>query len=480
MANQANFSEPIESQAGNRPFRHKAVDEALIKGGEKTVLFGTTDRDCCEIWIYNLDGTLAAQTRISVTDPVLTLSSVVDNTGAHEFLNIDIDSVAAKLGLSPGRYGMSVYFLRDEVGGLEKYKMFIDEISPSRTELRIKPIEVTDEVKKDVYEFVVPSVPKIYAQAITTQIFGKNLDQVPGEEITIPEISVRLKAHIQNTTDRITMANMQREYEDSVKMIETLAYFKVIQKLIESQDLNVQHTELQTMLFESIDEAVKELEDRNAFDFRFGVVTNAPLPNPTSPGTSPSSPSAGSPGTSTSSSTPNPLSGAVFSKYREIVARIEASPPYPSHRPDKTVLDPATGQYTKFLWDGVSWISYSRENAHVLSFNELKRRFKNKWGVDFPDFENGFEIAAASSLLISDLHFGLSRFPEEERSELIQNILDLITEDDKQTLTRFNQNFRDLNNAWLMGYKPGVGVRSVALTEEQVQKEVGYIPPFTW
>jgi hypothetical protein len=106
-------------------------------------------------------------------------------------------------GLPPGRYSVSLNFFRDEVGQefvddtageSERRKgarLYIAEVSPSRTELRLRAATPSPELLADIRNFVTPSVPMPDAQALIDQTFGTALGYQQGESITVQSIEAR-------------------------------------------------------------------------------------------------------------------------------------------------------------------------------------------------------------------------------------------------------------------------------------------------
>src|SRR5690348_11801545 len=116
MPNQLNYPEPITSTINQRPSRFSDRDVALMKNSTKQILFGTSDNDLVEIWIYNSDGTIAYHANIGPTDTALTATTIVDQTGAHELLNLDFTQIQNDIDIEPGRYVLVGNFFRNEVG----------------------------------------------------------------------------------------------------------------------------------------------------------------------------------------------------------------------------------------------------------------------------------------------------------------------------------------------------------------------------
>ena len=103
MPNQLNFSTPISLQIPTRPQRLSVVDSEKIVSGQKQIVFGTTNKDLVEMWIYNPDDTFAGHINIFASDSALTLKTVLDTSGSFEMLNMDLVEIFNRLNLPAGR-----------------------------------------------------------------------------------------------------------------------------------------------------------------------------------------------------------------------------------------------------------------------------------------------------------------------------------------------------------------------------------------
>lgn len=273
MPNQLNYPDPLNSTYYQRPSRITSKDLALIRQQNKQILFGTNSRDVVEIWIYNPDGSFGGHINLGINDTALSLNTLIDNTGPYEVLNIDLKSIANRMALDPGRYAMVANFFRDEVGGEKRDKLYIAEISEDRTELRLQAVVNTPEFLKEIYEWVVPSVPRLFAQGLVDQTFGKNVDKVPGEQITVTMMDDVMNSHIANTVARLKYAGV---YEKYAKLTETLferTYIKTLELMAEDvRNLNVQQLELEKYMFDAFDFVVHQSVSAGEFDTQVVLV----------------------------------------------------------------------------------------------------------------------------------------------------------------------------------------------------------------
>ena len=112
----------------------KPEDKNLLKSQELTRKFGR-EEDCVELHIYDLNGKLL--------DSVYNFEAYeipdVDNPeGYFSEIIFNPDKVLRDLGYNRGEYDLRVNFHRRKIANTLENLFFIDTISPSRTELRVK------------------------------------------------------------------------------------------------------------------------------------------------------------------------------------------------------------------------------------------------------------------------------------------------------------------------------------------------------
>lgn len=268
MANQLNYPNGLSSTEFQRPSRILQSDIDLIQSGSQEILFGTRLRDNVEVWAYNPDGSFAAHTVIRPDDSELTLATVIDTGGANEILNIDVKTVALNMGLSPGRYAMVFNFFRDEVGSEDSYKLYISDISSDRTEVKLQLLKDIPSSIKDIYEFVVPSVPKLYAQALIDQVFGKSLDALPQEKIT-PDKLLTVLSDVRN---RVIYSDSQHSYDTLVNKLVDRAHTLILEEMAGDIDnFNIQYPELIRYIEDSLDVVITDMIQKGEIDPRFNI-----------------------------------------------------------------------------------------------------------------------------------------------------------------------------------------------------------------
>ena len=330
MPHQDNFPDGIVDVPNFRPRRVSEQDRRLIQDqtapgvpAERDVVFGQTDKDVVEIYIVDELGNNIAHVNLRPSDPALRLIAFtsdqqvgVGQDKTPDVLQIDLVTVLQRLGpinpdtdepegLPPGRYSIAVNIFRDEVGqeaGPDERKLYISDISPSRTELRLKPVFSNSRIVSEIGEFVEPSVPRFVAQAIIDQAFGISLDpfidDVPFsvENIdfrTFEEEIARLDAGRGRTDELTTESRLNRsELETQLfaafNAVIPLSRDKILDELAAQlhksdnpntpPDLQVQDAELQTFIRDGVAKALIELVSTGGLDSRLQLINRDGLP----------------------------------------------------------------------------------------------------------------------------------------------------------------------------------------------------------
>lgn len=267
MPNQLNYPERLVSTVSQRPSRISNRDVDLMRHAQKAILFGTSDRDVVELWVYYPDGSIANHVSISPTDTALAATTIVDQDGTHEVLNLDMSQIQRTLGLDPGRYVMVGNFFRNEVGAEDNYKLYISEISEDRTELRLTLVQKTDAALADMAEFLTPSVPRRYAQALMAEILGQSLDALPDEKVNQTSVLTELGSPIEA---RISYAGQMQTFQILLDSLLARTYSKALD-FMASDVMNryVQSLEIENYMNKGLLAALNELSNAGAIDPHF-------------------------------------------------------------------------------------------------------------------------------------------------------------------------------------------------------------------
>lgn len=272
MANQFNYEDELV-RGFQRPERIRESDAFIISLPPKQVLFGTSLSDNIELWFYNPDGTFAAHANIPATSDNLKHTTIVDQTGAYEFLNINLQKIGLEINLAPGLYNLVANIFSDEVGSEGGEKLYISKISPDRTELQLKPVNVNQNINDQTFEFIVPGTPRQFAKGLIDQIFDQSLNETPNTFITQNEIQNNINQIDSTIMSRIQNANASEVYSQTVQNVLSLAYKNTIDILADDiQNRRVQKSELENYIRTALVKAIHDLNSSNSFDPHFLVL----------------------------------------------------------------------------------------------------------------------------------------------------------------------------------------------------------------
>jgi hypothetical protein len=264
MPNQLNYQDRITTNPTQRPSRVTQLDRNLIDTQTKQILFGTTDKDNIELWIYYPDGNLAGHVRLEPSDPALSLVTLVDNTGPYEVLNLDLHDISNRLFLDPGRYIMVSNFFRDEVGSENRYKLYIDEISQDRTEVRLRPVKPNSTTDTDIYEFITPSTTRLGANAIIDEVLGQSTgERTQDEFVSIERFVSKNEEYIPNTLHKLLHSNAIYDLFDMhVKIMQRVHKYALDYMDNDSRNYAIQQQELENYLETALHVVIQEMIDR--------------------------------------------------------------------------------------------------------------------------------------------------------------------------------------------------------------------------
>ena len=307
MANQDNFPEKLTDLQHVRPSRIADNDLALITAEspegdsiERNVVFGQTLRDVVEVYVYDELNNIVAQINVRPDDPALRLIAFspdqqagVGQDQSPDFLQMDLVDILGRLSLPPGRYSLAINYFRDEAGqqeGGNETKLFITDISPSRTEIRLQPVRPTDEIVGEIREFVEPSVPHLVAQALIDQTFGVSIDPIElTETITLPKFSRELAAldvdagttgslSVASRLDRADLAgDFYADFDISLRLIRDKALDILAKR---ASDLQVQDRELRQIIEQATEQVLIEMVTVGEIDSRIRLIGSEPRVQP--------------------------------------------------------------------------------------------------------------------------------------------------------------------------------------------------------
>lgn len=130
-------------------------DLNIFKTSAKNITdFGMSKNDVIEFRLYDLSNNLLEQTEgkrvryITKQQLPKYLKSDIDPTTQEKIFDIDIEKLVKEAGYGNGEFKVVFNFLKNYLGSQNtKQRVWIHEVSPSRTEIRIQPLITTDETQ---------------------------------------------------------------------------------------------------------------------------------------------------------------------------------------------------------------------------------------------------------------------------------------------------------------------------------------------
>ncbi len=271
MPNHNNFPDPILSDIQNRPLRVSQNDERLLNIGTMTVLFGTTDNDVVEVYLYDSNNSISSHLNFYANDSSLTLESQINSNNIVQLLDLNLPVMASAMNVQPGRYDIVLNFFRNEVGSEEGDQLYISEISPSRTELRLKPVDITDTIFEQLNRFVIPTVPVLDANGLIDQVLGNTSDQTENESIAWSNVRSEL-----GLDNRLQYSNTENEvnnfFSTLLSLVNNIALDNLANGISTNGNTEVEDTELRTYIFDALDKSISALQTQGLLDNRIQLV----------------------------------------------------------------------------------------------------------------------------------------------------------------------------------------------------------------
>jgi hypothetical protein len=127
-------------------------DLAIFKTSAKNITdFGMSNNDVIEFRIYDISNNLLEQTGgskvryIHKNDMSKYLKSEIDSKTQEKIYDIDVEKLIRESGHENGEYKVAFNFLKNHLGSENsKQRVWIHEVSPSRTEIRVMPLLTND------------------------------------------------------------------------------------------------------------------------------------------------------------------------------------------------------------------------------------------------------------------------------------------------------------------------------------------------
>ena len=275
MSNQTNYVQAIPGNPQSFSISRIAESEndTDIILGRQPGEFGFDVDDNIEMHFYDSVNRLVGSVIIPVATGIISARTIILSDGSKdEKVIIDMTRVQKELGLliPPGTYNVILNLFSDEIGTYTNPKMIVEEVSPSRTELRLGfNTTFTNTEQQELFEFVQPSVPRVLAAGLV----GGTVGIGEGDIITQTETGmVQVQEFINKVTDILLtdnpellsdLVNVEPDAPDNLNLtIEFMsaAIYDEFVMLLETTRGNkqfdrLQESELMTLIEKAVDNA---------------------------------------------------------------------------------------------------------------------------------------------------------------------------------------------------------------------------------
>lgn len=244
MANQPNYVQPIPENPQSFSVSRIAESENDIEiiYGREPGQFGFDNDDNVEMHFYDSTNRLVGSVIIPVSSGIISARTILLPDGTREEkIVLDMTRVQNELGLliPPGTYTTTLNLFSNEIGSYTNPSLVIEEVSPSRTELRLGFANgITDFDKQQLFEFVEPSVPRVVAAGIIGNALGIEAETVDTpnsvtKQQFISTVREQLEKDNRNLISQLT--NLQPDAPDNlnstIEFISTSIYDEFINLL---------------------------------------------------------------------------------------------------------------------------------------------------------------------------------------------------------------------------------------------------------
>jgi len=284
--------ESIDANVSNKGEFLEVNDKFIINQNQiQDTDFGDCRHDVMEISVYDVNNNLLPNKSgnnvayIKTGDIKNYLYNIVNNAGQKE-LAIDIEKLLNDLGFTNGILKVNINFVRNKVGSEnELTKVWIQEISPSREEIRILPLVVKDELitektsneftninnlskdfkyyKKNILD-TLDSFESNYLDSITNLMvnrFGKDFESVLRKDFGLSNFDGFKKRIFSDFKTSITHWVNNREYDVSQSNYGKPSSIRF--EDCEQYDFKVLLNEIQNILRNCIEQNTKTLKRRD-------------------------------------------------------------------------------------------------------------------------------------------------------------------------------------------------------------------------
>lgn len=279
MPNQYNFRTDVTNITEPRftASRVVSVQDQSILLETIPASFGFEDLDNIEVHLYSDPANnLIVSTIINLPEDIDVIKSHVvfyENQTFKNYIRIDFTKLFENKNLiiPSGQYRMVLNFFSNEIGSYNDRKLFVQTISPSRTEVELsyyptQSISTRRANENELREFVQKSFDKPVAAGVTDKIFrsGVRLDD-PTEGVTYESLVNNIEIEsidqtFDNTIQLVKNLNLEEVFSQQLESFIVSLYDDIVNEINLNGDRRIQEDEFQTFVNDVIERRVEELQ----------------------------------------------------------------------------------------------------------------------------------------------------------------------------------------------------------------------------
>lgn len=239
--------------------------------------FGYDPEDNLELHFYSVpDNELVLSTVVKLSDDMLKFNVVSYEDGTYKtYLRIDMTKLVIdkNLILVSGDYRLVVNFFSDEIGSYVNRKMFIAEISDSRTEVELQFIDNQADRTGDLRilnqvelkEFVEKGFTRPDAIGVGEKIFKSGVElNDPTEGVTSTNIITNIEIPLEqqtfdNTITRIQRLGLRIDFEQQLNDFVQTLYPLLREKIVRESDERIQESEFRDFIIKLVEQKISNL-----------------------------------------------------------------------------------------------------------------------------------------------------------------------------------------------------------------------------
>ncbi len=280
MPNQTNFRSDITNNTNPRFLASRIVrfPEEGILLEQVPASFGFDTFDFIEVHFYTKQGNnLLLTTTIDVEDADILKSHVVSyaDGSLKNYIRIDFTQLFEKkqLILIPGDYKLVLNFFSDEIGSYYDRKLYLDIISPSRTEVQVAFADNVNPVKIQenntlAYEFVEKSFDKPNAVGAAEKIFKSGVElEDPTEGLLYQNVVANIAVPSINQTFSNTIARVSNlgeipstQFESALNEFFLKLFETIREEIVINGDRRIQEEQFKQIISSAVDTKLNELQ----------------------------------------------------------------------------------------------------------------------------------------------------------------------------------------------------------------------------